>query len=174
MKEIKGFTYRELGTAESRIKLEKDPKVDYELKILDKNEKEIEEYDYISPTDSEVVIIIKVDISNGSIRVKNMPEYERKIKEAHKKLLKEKKPELFNRNEKQGHRSSNIEFNITEENGKMQLTFYKKGETGLTPRVFSEDRIDIQPEYYETIKITHAEGGEKIEEETDKLQPTTG
>ncbi|KLL02292.1 MAG: hypothetical protein MRERV_89c004 [Mycoplasmataceae bacterium RV_VA103A] len=103
-----------------------------------------------------------------------MPEYERKTKEAHKKLLKEKKPELFNRNEKQGHRSSNIEFNITEENGKMQLTFYKKGETGLTPRVFSEDRIDIQPEYYETIKITHAEGGEKIEEKTDKLQPTTG
>ncbi|CAG8790206.1 15951_t:CDS:2, partial [Cetraspora pellucida] len=122
---------------------------DYELKILDKNEKEIEEYDYISPTDSEVVIIIKVDISNGSIRVKNMPEYERKIKGAHKKLLKEKKPELFNRNEKQG-------------------------KTGLTPRVFSEDRIDIQPEYYETIKITHAEGGEKIEEKTDKLQPTAG
>lgn len=60
MNKNKGFIYREIDTGESKIRFNKDyKKGDCQLKILDKSGKEINEYDYISPTDGTAVITLK-------------------------------------------------------------------------------------------------------------------
>lgn len=109
----------------------------------------------------------------GGVKIKNRPRFEKAVKEVHKKLAREVKSELFDRDKKESH-SDTIEYNITESGGKWQINFFKKGATTLSSKVFSEDQIIIEPEYYEIKKITYPDGGEMTEEKPGGFQWSTG
>ncbi|CFW93452.1 protein of unknown function [endosymbiont DhMRE of Dentiscutata heterogama] len=197
MKKIKGFIYQYIDTAEGKVDFYTTPKSNLELKILDNNDKEVKEYDYILPTDSKVVIILKFqwekafekvedseikyllpksnawEINNGAIQIKNGSLFNQEIKKIHKKLLKENQP--FSIDEKKSlPDSDNILYNITETEGKIQLNFYKKGATATSSKVLLENQIKIEPKYYVTSEITFSEGGDLTEEKNSKPKLTTG
>ena len=115
------------------------------------------------------------DITNGAVKIKNgkQSQFDKAVKEVHKKLVKEVKPEIFGFDKKKEH-SNDVEYNITDTNGKWHINVYKKGDTNLSAKIFSEDQIIIKPEYYQTKKITYPEGGEAAEEKPKGPQLSAG
>jgi len=200
-----GFIYKDTSTAENKVNFRTTPPKDgrgYEIKILDKNNNQVKEYDYIHG-DQKVVIILKFQwekkfsevseeeveyllkrtdywepTNNGEAKIKagKIIEFNKLVKEAHKKLLKEyfgdelisidKKVSLPN--------SGDLEFNITEEKGKITANFYRRGNISGTPQRFSEDQINIKPFYYSTKGITYEEADGVEEEPEKKVQLATG
>ncbi|CAG8444208.1 16925_t:CDS:2, partial [Cetraspora pellucida] len=156
---LEGFIYQYIDTAEGKVNFNTTPKSNLELKILDNNDKEVKEYDYILPTDSK---------ANRSL-------FDQEIKKIHKKLLKENQSDLFSLDEKKSlPDSDDILYNITETEGKIQLNFYKKDATATSSKVLLEDQIKIEPKYYVTSEITFSEGGDLTEEKNSKPKLTTG
>ena len=200
-----GFIYKDTSTAENKVNFRTTPPKDgrgYEIKILDKNNNQVKEYDYIHG-DQKVVIILKFQwekkfsevseeeveyllkrtdywepVNNGEAKIKagKRIEFNKLVKEAHKKLLKDYfRDELISIDKKVSlSNSGDLEFNITEDNGKFTANFYRRGSTSGTPQRFGEDQIDIEPVYYSTKKISYEEGSRVVEETREKSQLTTG
>jgi hypothetical protein len=201
----KSFIYRETDTAENKINFNTDPgnNKKWDVKVFDRNGNQVKEYDYIQP-DGKVVITLKFQweskfsevserdieyllertdywepINNGEkpkVKAGKKPEFNKLVKEAHKKLLKDHfKNELFSVDKKEPlPDSESVDFNITEDKGIITVNLYRRGDTSGTPRSFREDQIHINPIYYSTKEASYEEASEIDEEDEEKSQLTTG
>ncbi|CAG8774571.1 8734_t:CDS:2 [Gigaspora margarita] len=156
---------------ENEVILREEPEESkFDMKIFDNNNVEIEadKIEYLLKSSSDWEPIKegkKIKIKSGK-----KSEFDKVIKEAHKKLLKQRfSDDHFGVSKRVDH-GNDIQFNIIEDENKkeIEINFYKKdGDANVAPLRIGESQIYIEPEYYPSKKITYEEGQQEIYDEAE-------